>query len=463
MKPTLIVLALLFTFNAAGRHKKEKTNLADSLIKNVVVRYDPNILRIPGNSLPVGIAASLKNGRVVQTKGYLNGTVKLNKYHIEAIGGKYFNGKIKINGDEKYKKDEAILVNVYTRKGKKFLKSQIIPYNYESELNILTAGDYALAPGNRIKIGLRTIYNNEMYTDYWPSSSFFKSKNFLLIPNGGYISGGKLVINSDPFTIENHTVQLAAFLTKNADISDTLKIILDYIDDYQCSLSGLFGMSGTSGFDGLSGSNGSDGGNGSNGWSGPDLDVFTDVYYDTIIDQELMYVRVLEPDDNKEHNYLINTQGGSIQITSRGGSGGDGGNGGNGGSGATGETGTYTTRTEWLTDSTSTTVTEQEPGGRGGDGGNGGNGGYGGQGGNGGNIYISYTPNAEPFLFMISAQSIGGMGGSGGWGGSGGSGGSGGLGNPSGSSGNSGCGGSSGISGCSGSEGKVYYDLYVPE
>jgi hypothetical protein len=463
MRPILCILVILLSFSAYCRSSRPLKNTIDTSIQKVVVRFDPNVLRIPGNSIPIGITTVLENGRVVETKGFLGGDYKWKNYRIESQAGKFFCGKLKLNKDENYKRNEAIVVNVYSRKGKNLLRTQRIPFNYETDIQILEDGNYALAPGNQIKLGVRTFFNNDMYRDTWLNTSDWRNKGFGLKPEGGCIEGGKLVINSDPFTIQNHTVKLATFLIKERKIADTLCFTLDYLDRYLCLISACKGSDGFSGFSGLTGFDGSNGGHGCNGCRGPDLDVFADVYFDTIIHEELMYVRVIEIETDEIHNYLINTRGGLIQIVSQGGRGGDGGDGGRGGSGVKGEEGTYYTETVWVNDSTSTSVTKQGPGGMGGDGGHGGNGGYGGHGGNGGDIFITYTFRAEPFLYMIDVQSNGGRGGSSGWGGSGGSGGSGGAGDPPGQSGNSGCSGSSGESGNSGGDGEVYYNVLLPD
>lgn len=465
MRAFFVSVALMSAICGYAQPSGKNPKLFDTLVKNVTVRYDPNILRIQGNYLPIGITTTLKNGKVAHTKGFLGGDLKWRNFRIEVVGGSYSFGKIKIDGDQTYKKSQNIEVKVYSRRSKNLLRIQKIPYNYETGIKIITDNKFAKAPGNSVDFGIRTFFDNEMFIDYWPKSAKTLVNNYIISAEGGKISkNGSFVIESDPFKINNHTVKFITNLSKSTVITDTLSIVLDYIDDYDAYFSG---SSGSDGFDGSSGSSGgsecnggdgNDGNDGSDGYGGHNLVVYADVYFDTIIDQELMFVQLTDMDNKCDYNYLINTNGGTIKIVSKGGSGGDGGDGGSGGSGGRGRDGDWRTYTVKINDSTTVEVREQGPGSNGGNGGQGGHGGNGGYGGTGGDIYIHYTPYAEPYLHMIKAYSLPGSGGNSGWGGSGGSAGMGGSGNPSGNSGSSGNGGSSGSMGFGGYSGNVYFE-----
>ena len=247
------------------------------------------------------------------------------------------------------------------------------------------------------------------------------------------------IIESDPAKIIDHKIKIIGQLKKEPGIADTMDILLDYKAPYCKYYSGFSGLSDSSGFSGSSGGTGCDGEDGEHGSYGPDLEVYVDVYYDTLIHANLMSMSVTELGTANEYKYLINTEGGSIAIISEGG---DGGNGGSGGNGFNGE---YITREIQINDNTVVTETIQLPGGNGG---NGGDGGY---------IYVYYTTYAAPYLGMLHIQSIGGDGGNGGSGGSSGSGGPGGSGYPSGNS------GSSGVNGRDGYPGEVFYYELVEE
>jgi len=90
-----------------------------------LLEYNQAVLRIKGNSLPIGIIAISGNGQKSQTKGFLNGADDWSKYKIEVDSGNYSNGKIKIKGSGKsYKKGDSLSVNVYTKKSFLFFSSK---------------------------------------------------------------------------------------------------------------------------------------------------------------------------------------------------------------------------------------------------------------------------------------------------------------------------------------------------
>jgi hypothetical protein len=417
------------------------TSKKDTTTKKYVLQYDPSQLRIPGKTLPIGIVTLSAGAEPSQTKGFLNGHDGWSKFRLDVDSGSYSNGKIKIKGTHDYKKGDSITVNVYARKwllgGKgKWLLTQKIPYDYEDSINILTTGHIGRAPGDHIQFGIRTFFDNKQFADKWfPVKKNLKAFDFE--SEGGHISKSKgdLKIDSDPIKIVDDKVRLIAMLAKDSAIRDTLQITLDYIANYQCKLQ-------------------------SKG-DGHFLVASADVYFDSLIHANLMRVNVLDSNTHKTYRYLVNTNGGSITISSKGGSGMDGNAGWDGLSGSPGSSGTVSVDVETTTDAdgnpTTTTTTVQGAGGDGGRGGDGGNGIDGGNGGNGGNIMINYTPAAAPFLTLIKTLSIPGAGGSGGRAGQGGTGGSGGDGNPSGNSGSNGMDGRAGFDGAAGSKGRISF------
>lgn len=82
-------------------------------------------------------------------------------------------------------------------------------------------------------------------------------------------------------------------------------------------------MFGSSGFSGASGSTGEhgrpgrDGEHGADGYNGDDIDVFVDVYYDSIVKSDLIKVFVENVSTRKQLHYLIHSQGGSLLSTQR--------------------------------------------------------------------------------------------------------------------------------------------------
>jgi hypothetical protein len=407
-----------------------------------LLEYDPLVLRIKGNSLPIGILAISDKGLKSQTKGFLNGLDNWSKYKIEVDSGTYSNGKIKIKGSGKvYKKGDSLTVNVYTKKwflgGKdKLLFMQKIPYNYEININILTAENFPKAPGDHVQFGVREYFDNKMFIDKWTPVKK-NLKDFVFLFNGAHISKSKgdLKIDKDPAKIKNNKIQLITLLAKNTAITDTLNVLLDYVANYQFNIQ-------------------------SSG-KGYDLNVTADIDHDSVINAQLLKIKIKNEATNKTYNYWVNTNGGSIAISSRSGNGSDGVNGTDGSVGTSGSSGTISTHIVTTTNSDGTTTTTTNmvtgPGGDGGNGQNGSNGQDGEAGGNGGNITINYSPAVTPFLNLIKAFSTPGKGGSGGKAGKGGIGGSGGTGNPNGNTGPNGQDGRSGSDGSNGRRGNVTF------
>jgi len=421
--------------------KKDTTN------QEYLIQYDPGILRVKGNSLPIGIITISSKGQRSQTEGFLNGTDKWSKYKIDVDSGSYSNGKIKIKGSgSQYKNGDSITVNVYTKKwflgGRgKWLFTQKIPYNYETSIQILTTGNFSKAPGDHVMFGIRKYFDNKMFVDKWAPVKK-NLKDFVFQYNGVHISKSKsdLKIDKDPTKIVNDKIQLTALLAKNTAITDTLNFLLDYIANYNCVIR-------------------------SNG-RGQDLNITADIYHDSIINAQLLKIRVNNDSSHKTYNYWVNTNGGSITISSIGGNGSDGLNGTDGLPGSPGSPGTVSVNVETTTNSdgttTTTTNTVTGAGGDGANGQDGGNGQDGDAGGSGGNIMVNYSPAVTPFLSLIKAISIPGKGGSGGRGGQGGAGGIGGSGNPNGNNGSKGQDGRSGWDGANGQMGTVTFRMVNP-
>jgi hypothetical protein len=449
MNPLYLLVALTATMHGPAQPAgpAAPAGKKDTVVKKYSIRCDPSKLRIPGQSLPIGIVTQTANAPSSQTKGYMKGDDGWSKYKLEVQGGSYSGGKIKIARSAAYQKGDSLTISVYTRKwflgGKdKFLLTQKIPYDFEDSIEILTTGNIGKAPGDHVGFGVRTWYDNKTFVDKWAPVKK-NLKNFVFDYDGGHLSKSKgdLKIDGDPEKISHDRVRLVAMLTKDSAIRDTLQIMLDYVAHYQCKVQ-------------------------SSG-DGHNLYVAADAYFDSLIDARLLNVTVTDSVAKKTYRYRINTNGGSVAISSKGANGMDGRNGFDGMAGSTGSSGTISVDVETVTNAdgttSTTTNTVQGAGGDGGNGGDGENGEDGGNGGNGGNIIIHYTPAVTPFLSLITAQSIPGAGGSGGRGGSGGAGGSGGDGNPPGNSGSSGMDGRSGFDGSGGKPGKVTFILSNPE
>src|ERR1700743_3098929 len=59
------------------------TGKKDTTITQYRLRYDHKVLRIPGQSIPIGILTQTAKGDTVKTKGYLQGDQGWSKYKLE--------------------------------------------------------------------------------------------------------------------------------------------------------------------------------------------------------------------------------------------------------------------------------------------------------------------------------------------------------------------------------------------
>lgn len=435
------LLILIFIAGAANAQTPAKQAAGPTSAKPAAsgyrIKYDHSALRIPGNKFAIGLIVPAAGKKPADTIGYPGKQESWGKYHIEVDSGSFSGGNVKLHASSVYMKGDSVTVSVYTRKwllgGRgKFLVSRKIPYNYEDSIELLYTGNADRAPGDHLKFGVRTIYDNKQFADLWYPVKKKDKSRFLLGFDGGHLSPkkGDWKISADPTRITGDRVRLFARLAKDSAIGDTLSLMLDYTANYKCAIRST--------------------------GNGHELDATVDVLDDTTIHAQLLRVEVRDSSAHRTYHYLLNTKGSSLAISSAGANGADGANGLDGLSGSDGADGAITETPVTTTDANGNTTTtydeSQGPGSNGGDGGPGDNGQDGGNGGNGGNIFIRFTAAAKPFLPLIHATSVPGVGGSGGRGGSGGSGGRGGSGTPPGMDGSK---GSDGLNGSDGAPGKA--------
>jgi hypothetical protein len=140
----------------------------------------------------------------------------------------------------------------------------------------------------------------------------------------------------------------------------------------------------SAGGDGSNGSNGSDGQDGRPGDDGPPVEIRISLRSGS---NPLLQVGITTP-RQKERFYMVDPQGGSLTVTSNGGSGGSGGRGGKAGRGGAGGVGS--------------------PHGHDGSDGSSGRNGNDGSPGKAGSITVTYDPQAKPFLAAIHLPNQGG-------------------------------------------------------
>jgi len=457
-------------------------------IDSIQIVFDKKQLVLPGESFTIGIIAYFKNGDISKTKGMKDGSMFWWNYKVEVLGGTFLSGRISVNRQTEQSIGHFISVKAYPRKHPELLKEIIIPLNYETYITFRPTNQFDKVPGSQVKGELLAEFDNGIQRVYSDLRKSKESDLYHFSGIGATWGKGKFTLEPDITKIDRHSVSLIISSLRNPFVADTFPILLDYKHNYELYLSGwsgISGFSGTNGSNGPSGWNGADGQNGQNGEfgnDGPDIGVWADLYYDSILGYDLLYVFAEDLNTHKEYRYLVNPDGGSLKVSSVGGSGGSGGSGGDGGAGADGKAGEIRVETHIEKQNVSKTekrtvikkqkqtvinsegkeveievdvpveedvtvlvevdvevsVTVQEKGEDGGNGGWGGAGGFGGIGGYGGNITLYLTDDARPYLNMILPVSDGGSGGKHGSAGGGGRGGNGGYGNPSGRNGSDG-------------------------
>jgi len=442
-------------------------------------------LRLPGESFQIGVTAFYKNGKTRNTTGFLGGSVLWWRYKVIVTGGDFSSGKVEVNRHLVPSRGKYISIKVYPRKHPEQVKELLLPLNYETDVQFRATHDFDKSPGSRVKGELVARFDNGMVRIYENLNSREASDCYEFLAEGGTWDRGQFTIDPDFTRIVDHQSDLIVHSLRNQMVSDTFSVVMDYKHDYRLSFTGMSGsngFSGSDGSDGFLGNHGEDGYPGQDGQfgeDGPDVGVWTDLYRDSILGYDLLYVYAENFSTGQEFRYLINPEGGSLTVISGGGDGGHGGSGGDGGEGGKGRDGEKWLEThkekkivqkpvvrkvikkekkkvvdaegkevevevEVVTEETvmenvevevEVTVEKQGPGQDGGHGGWGAPGGPGGGGGWGGNIELYFTGDASPWQNKILAKSSGGSGGFHGSGGRGGHGGHGGNGNPDGRNG----------------------------
>lgn len=236
-----------------------------------------------------------------------------------------------------------------------------------------------IALGQAIEIGIiaKNAKEKEYRTPNFPEEGNFREvawEQFTIEVEGGKFENGKVIISSNPADVKNHQVKIKATTVKNPEVKAELVLNLDYKGQILADFSGTAGRYGQRGQDGRrgnnattssdrcsGGTNGGQGGNGGDGEQGPDIEVFAKMKFDDGLKKELLEVRVKNKTTGAEQVFLVNPDGGKLNVSANGGNGGRGGSGGYGGPGGN--------------------DTYSKTSGSGGDGGNGGNGGNGAKGG----------------------------------------------------------------------------------
>jgi len=216
---------------------------------------------------------------------------------------------------------------------------------------------------------------------------------------------GVVSLPSDPRLSDGKVPHVIITVPSHPDLRAELDIPVRYDRNFTAAFqgsrgsNGLDGSSGTDGSsgipgssdpdhpsaggDGSDGSDGRDGENGGSGHNGPPVRVRI-----ALRSGSHPLLQVVVSAERHDHFYLVDPQGGSLTITSEGGSGGSGGKGGRGGRSGSGGIGS--------------------PDGHSGRDGMSGHDGMSGSSGSGGPITVTYDPQAKPFLNTIHLVNSGG-------------------------------------------------------
>lgn len=264
----------------------------------------------------------------------------------------------------------------------------------------------ALAPGESDHLIVRfTDSSGNIWSTDGPRKSSIAWKDLALATTIVEANNsGKIKLPSDPRLSNGATGKVVVTVPAHPELHAEISIPTEYNRPYRALFSGssgsngLDGSNGSSGSDGTPGSidplhpsaggngtnggNGGDGDNGHDGSNGPDLIVKATVMPDS---RKLIQVSVAI--GRELHYYLIDPDGGSIEIASRGGSGGRGGRGGSGGRGGHGGSGS--------------------PSGTDGISGSNGSDGRAGFDGRDGKISIFYDPSVAPYLSIFKVPKNG--------------------------------------------------------
>ncbi len=470
----LSLLLVITSFTSCSVFRPGVKSLENFDVSKISLRTE-NVLKLPGTRFKSGFVVFTTDNQIFKTTGSLRGSLNWKNFDITLQNAKFSNGKISIDQTET-NDFKCIPLQFSSKYQPEKIFRDTIWLNYENRLLIYPLNTFKKIPGTRVKLGIKVTYDNGQQLTYEGGSSVRKMlKDYEVISKGGTFVDGDFIVSDNIFDNPDHTPGLMIQLKKDTNVYSIFDFRLDYKEAYQYNGSGRSGMFGSSGFSGSSGAtgehgrHGEDGENGSHGYHAGDIDVYADMYYDSILQTKLVKLLVDDISKNVQRYYYINPDGGNISVYASGGNGGSGGSGGNGGTGGNGYTGEfYTDYVKEIIVKKDTSgkeirqeilkpVTRQRKGGDGGFGGEGGYGGIGGDGGNGGYVIVYYTAAMKNYMNLIKVQVSGGNGGSGGWGGTGGSGGSGGAGNPPGRNGRSGLNGMNGPGGHNGSPGRVEF------
>lgn len=386
----IVLFQFLLTTNAQAQKKRRRD------IVEFEIQYDQTIPTEIDDKIPFGLVLKRRNGKSVNTRGYLNGSFNWNKVKVKCSHGSFKDGTYYYQPELLHKTDGRISIEFSMKKHPDVKQLIELRIPQPQDIEVLLMNDGALRPNIPVDYQLKVTFDNgksymqnnsgiplkNYFASVWLNGELQDYRSIKLPPNK--LKPMKRVVLELATQGYGAMTKQQSFPVKY-DIKEVFRTV---------TYNGNNGYSGASGYDiEAPGENGT---NGENGENAPHVKVY--IKRADYPNEGLLHI--IAQANNYNDQFWVHPVDGSFYIINRGGNGGNGGEGGKGGPGRDGDG-------------------KCEPG-RGGFGGDGGNGG---RGGNGGAVTIYCTESCLTFAELISVDNqagYGGLRGSGGRGGQGG-------------------------------------------
>ncbi len=332
-----LISALLILSQTVFAQGSKKKSLAGLPVSKIELKYDESKPARPGPAVRIGVSATLEDGSVLKTKGWLDGKIKWSDFNLEVLGGTQGgtleSGTIIVSSNSSDTKDHVVKITARSVHDPNLTTTALIPIDSTQSFTASFNGANG-ANGSAGQKGNSGEYDGSMYDK--PKGDTGKPGQ-----NGGNGSSGKAGEDAPDVkvyvTTTTHKITsevLLQVVVKDADSKTTYYIFNPNGGSLHISANGGNGGSGGNGGaggdggkgqwvksderkqiggDGGDGGNGGDGGPGADGGNGGTITI----YYDP-----------------SAQDYLD-----KISTSNKGGSGGSGGSSGSGGSAGVGGSG----------------------------------------------------------------------------------------------------------------------------
>lgn len=356
-----------------------------AVITKISIEPISNTTILPGEKFNFSILATYDDGK---SKSIKSSSSKFQKLFTVEIDGALFNkgyvyiGKIRPSDNKfKYtvtKRDNKDITASFERQIDYFTSIRV---KYEPTQPKL-GEKKAISLECKANTGETVFIDKNSPTKKWEWFTINTSK-------GSSFENGYLIVSGDVRDFECDTVRFNIHPNKADSLTEKALFKINYKVKVEQSIDGKIGKEGRKGENAKgNGSVGGDGETGEDGANGSNIIIKMALHE---CNKNLVKIEVSDTVAKKTYYFIIDKNGGELDLSIRGGNGGDGGN------GADGKKGKNAGK-----------KTEAQ------NGGDGGNGGHGGNGGNGGSAIIYSSLNASPYIGLIKIDNKGGSAGSGG-------------------------------------------------